>query len=96
MLKVHLYERELLHICVEDNGVGIDFTKMEEKQEKSGEKNKIEHTHTGWENTRRMLQILYGDTHEFNVWSEKGKGTRIEILVPIEKGESYVESIGSR
>ena len=96
MLKVHLYERELLHICVEDNGVGIDFTKMEEKQEKSGEKNKIEHTHTGWENTRRMLQILYGDDHEFKVWSEKGKGTRIEILVPIEKGESYVESIGSR
>ena len=96
MLKVHLYERELLHICVEDNGVGIDFTKMEEKQEKSGEKNKIEHTHTGWENTRRMLQILYGDDHEFEVWSEKGKGTRIEILVPIERGESYVESIGSR
>ncbi len=58
--------------------------------------NKIEHTHTGWENTRRMLQILYGDDHEFKVWSEKGKGTRIEILVPIEKGESYVESIGSR
>ena len=96
MLKVHLYEREMLHICVEDNGVGIDFTKMEEKQEKSGETNKIEHTHTGWENTRRMLQILYGDAHEFKVWSEKGKGTRIEILVPIEKGESYVESIGSR
>ena len=71
MLKVHLYERELLHICVEDNGVGIDFTKMEEKQEKSGETNKIEHTHTGWENTRRMLQILYGDDHEFKVWSEK-------------------------
>lgn len=96
MLKVHLYEREMLHICVEDNGVGIDFTKMEEKQEKSGETNKIEHTHTGWENTRRMLQILYGDAHEFKVWSEKGKGTRIEILVPIERGESYVESIGSR
>ena len=93
MLKVLLYEREMLHICVEDNGVGIDLAKIEEKTENP---NKVEHTHTGWENTKRMLQILYGDAYEFNVWSEQGKGTRIEIAVPIERGESYVESIGSR
>ncbi len=96
MLRVLLYEREMLHICVEDNGVGIDLAKIEEKQEKTENPDKVEHTHTGWENTRRMLQILYGDAHEFNVWSEKGEGTKIEIVVPIERGESYVESIGSR
>ena len=45
----------------------------------------MDHTHTGIENTRRMLQSLYGDNYQFEIQSEKGKGTKIEITVPTER-----------
>ena len=92
-LTVLLYERDKLHIWVKDNGVGVD-PELVEKEEKSAER--IQHTHVGWENTKRMLRILYGEDYGFNVWSELGKGTEIEIVVPIERGEGYVESNSSR
>lgn len=92
-LKVLLYEREKLHIWVKDDGVGVDLNQAEREEKPSP---KIGHTHVGWENTKKMLRILYGDTYEFNVWSELGKGTEIEIAVPIERGENYVESDSSR
>ena len=59
-------------------------------------KEKTPHTHVGWENTKKMLRILYGDHYKFQVWSEPGKGTEIEIAVPIERGGNYVESDSSR
>lgn len=90
-LQVLLYEREMLYIWVKDDGVGVcrNQTKAEENKEKTP------HTHVGWENTKKMLRILYGDYYKFQVWSEPGKGTEIEIAVPIERGGNYVESDSS-
>ena len=83
---------EMLYIWVKDDGVGVcrNQTKAEENKEKTP------HTHVGWENTKKMLRILYGDHYKFQVWSEPGKGTEIEIAVPIERGGNYVESDSSR
>lgn len=91
-LQVLLYEREMLYIWVKDDGVGVcrNQTKAEENKEKTP------HTHVGWENTKKMLRILYGDHYKFQVWSEPGKETEIEIAVPIERGGNYVESDSSR
>ena len=91
-LQVLLYERDMLYIWVKDDGVGVcrNQTKAEENKEKTP------HTHVGWENTKKMLRILYGDHYKFQVWSEPGKGTEIEIAVPIERGGNYVESDSSR
>ena len=91
-LQVLLYEREMLYIWVKDDGVGVcrNQTKAEENKEKTP------HTHVGWENTKKMLRILYGDYYKFQVWSVPGKGTEIEIAVPIERGGNYVESDSSR
>lgn len=99
---VRLYEEfiekenrsSMLHICVEDNGVGMG--EKEIKVNTQDEPYKVEHTHTGFENAKRMLQILYGDNYEFKIWSEKGKGTKIEIIIPVERGINHVESSSSR
>ena len=99
---VRLYEEfiekenisSMLHICVEDNGVGMGEKEIEVNIQ--DEFYRVEHTHTGFENTKRMLKILYGDNYEFKIWSEKGKGTKIEIIIPVERGINYVESISSR
>ena len=84
----------MLHICVEDNGVGMGEKEIGVNTQ--DEPYKVEHTHTGFENAKRMLQILYGDNYEFKIWSEKGKGTKIEIIIPVERGINYVESSSSR
>ena len=99
---VRLYEEfiekenrsSMLHICVEDNGVGMGEKEIEVNTQ--DEPYKVEHTHTGFENAKRMLQILYGDNYEFKIWSEKGKGTKIEIIIPVERGINYVESSSGR
>lgn len=80
-------QKKSLHIIVEDNGVGMDYEKLNENYEKEIQENgKIGHTHTGLKNTQRMLQILYGEEHKLDIESEKGKGTKIEIILPSERG----------
>lgn len=99
---VRLYEEfiekenrsSMLHIGVEDNGVGMGEKEIGVNTQ--DEPYKVEHTHTGFENAKRMLQILYGDNYEFKIWSEKGKGTKIEIIIPVERGINYVESSSGR
>ena len=91
-LQVLLYEREMLYIWVKDDGVGVGQNQMKAEENKEN----IPHAHVGWENTKKMLRILYGDHYKFQVWSEPGKGTEIEIAVPIERGGNYVESDSSR
>lgn len=87
----------MLHICIEDDGVGFDTEKIEDSNTDTEKWNeKIEHTHTGLENTKRMLQILYGEEHEFRISGGKGKGTKVEIVIPVERGEVCVEDTGGR
>lgn len=99
---VRLFEKEdsgqcKFHICVEDDGIGFDTEQMTSLSEENDFIVKeIEHTHTGLENTKRMLRILYGDRQEFHIKSIKGQGTKIEIILPVERGEQYVEDYSGR
>ena len=54
-LQVLLYEREMLYIWVKDDGVGVGQNQMKAEENKEN----IPHTHVGWENTKKMLRILY-------------------------------------
>lgn len=77
----------MLHICVEDDGVGFDTDIIiENSGEEQRYSEQIGHTHTGLENTKRMLQILYGEKYAFHISGGKGKGTKIEIVLPVEEG----------
>lgn len=104
MIKVLLYEEPgkdeesmMLHICVEDDGVGFDLEKMAEQGAEKGLRGgKTEHTHTGLENTKRMLTILYGNRHEFRISGGIGRGTKVEIVIPAERSGYDVESHSSR
>ena len=82
-LSINIYEEdERLHIIVEDDGIG--FSQSEELTDSAAEK--PGHTSTGLANTRRLLDILYGENHEMTIHGEPGKGTRVEIVIPIEGG----------
>lgn len=107
-------QEEKLHITVSDDGVGyVEEKKSEDRGEQNGSSqeekteegstlteipDKISHTHTGMENTRRLLQILYGENYSLNIYGEKNVGTKVEIILPAEKrgGTIHVESSGGR
>lgn len=76
-----------LYLVVEDDGIGFDAGALP-RREKEG------HTATGLANTRRLLQILYQQDYEMTVSGEKGRGSRVEIVLPAERGGADVEGDG--
>lgn len=92
-IQIEIYERNgKLHIIVEDDGVGF------EPQNGSSEAVQITksgHTSTGLANTRRLLEILYKNQHEITIHGGVGQGTRVEIILPAERGKDDVEGNGS-
>lgn len=87
-------EKQRLHIRVSDNGVGLeegwDAPEKAETEAAADEG----HTHTGLQNTRRLLQILYGEDYQMTITSAKNEGTTVEIVLPAERRNADVESDG--
>ena len=76
---IEIFEaEEKLHIIVADDGVGFDPNE-ERKGVKEG------HTSTGFANTNRLLQILYRDNYTMRLDGKKGEGTKVEVILPIER-----------
>lgn len=71
---VDLYEQEEeLHIIVEDNGVGFEAEELTAERQWEEKAEETWHTHTGLENTKRLLQILYGTKCRMDVEGKKEK-----------------------
>lgn len=69
-------EGDRLLFTVEDDGIGIeDIARMD-----SG---------FGISNVRERIHLHYGEKYGFTVESEKGKGTKIMIMLPLDKQERH-------
>lgn len=87
-IQIDVCEKEdKLYITVADDGVGFD---QESNLQTSAEKS--DHTATGLANTIRLLKILYEDAYDIKITGKVSEGTRIEIVLPVERGEQHVES----
>ncbi len=88
-IRIEVFEENCqLHIIVQDDGIG--FSQPDDMESPSLEK--TGHTSTGIANTRRFLDILYGENHKMTIHGAHGKGTRVEIIIPVEGGTENVES----
>jgi two-component system LytT family sensor kinase len=72
-----------LIIEVEDDGVGMGGTQLEESSSWSG-------MGIGMANISERLQVLYGDTARMTIDSHEGKGTLIRIRLPLVEAASSV------
>jgi len=72
-----------LIIEVEDDGVGMGGTHLEESSSWSG-------MGIGMANVSERLQVLYGDTARMTIDSHEGKGTLIRIRLPLVEAASSV------
>ncbi len=83
-----------LKITVEDNGVGMDETVLENVLKRSkGERQ----GHIGLANVHSRIRLIYGSEYGVHVESLKGKYTKVRIIMPKHsKGECLRdESVGS-
>lgn len=77
-------EADVLHIRVEDNGVGFDaFTNIHTIKPSSGER-----THIGLKNLDRRLMLLYGEPGHLHISSVPNESTVISFSIPARKEPS--------
>lgn len=91
-IQIDVFEQEArLHIVIQDDGVGFDPAECSRDPIQAA---KPGHTLTGLTNTKRLLNVLYGKNHDMVIEGTLGKGARIEMILPIERGADHVESAG--
>ncbi len=74
---------KLLIIEVEDDGVGMGGTRLQQSASWSG-------TGIGMANISERLHVLYGEDARMTIDSNEGKGTLIRIRLPLGKSDSAV------
>ena len=72
----------VLHILVEDNGRGMEKNKLHSLQ-LSLNRDEAPDESIGLVNVNQRIQLFYGESYGLQISSTPGKGTRIEILLPL-------------
>lgn len=73
-------QQDLLHIKIEDDGIGIEKNRLVNLSEKNS---KSEHfSGIGINNVDDRLKLLYGAKYGVNIISEENKGTTVTIILP--------------
>lgn len=69
-----------LHLIVEDDGVGTDAAVVNERLSNGGE----EHSISALKNIQERIRLKYGTTNAVRFSSVEGKGTRVEVVIPLD------------
>lgn len=72
----------VLHILVEDNGRGMEKNKLH-SLELSLNRDEAPDESIGLVNVNQRIRLFYGESYGLQISSTPGKGTRIEILLPL-------------
>ena len=67
---------DAINITVEDDGVGFDVEEIDEKKDNKNPR-------VGVMNIQRLIRNLYGDRYGIMFYSEIGRGTKVEICLPM-------------
>ncbi|WP_136479481.1 histidine kinase [Acetivibrio thermocellus] len=79
-------ENENLRLSVEDNGSGIEPEILNELI-KDLEREDVYKEHIGMYNSHRVIRLLYGPPYGLKIESTYGKGTVVNIIFPINRGD---------
>lgn len=83
VIKIKLYEsRGMLRLSVFDNGCGMTRRQLEELRGKL-EGPFGQSAHIGVSNTHKRLQLAYGKGSGIRLYSREGKGTLVQIVIPL-------------
>lgn len=77
-------------IMVEDNGPGMEASYLEKLQR--GEV-RTRGQGIGLKNIEDRIKLTFGESYGIRIESEPGKGTRVSVILPYEKGGNHVQGI---
>lgn len=84
----------VLHILVEDNGRGMEKNELHSLQ-LSLNRDEAPDESIGLVNVNQRIRLFYGESYGLQISSTPGKGTRIEILLPLRNhSENMTDSTG--
>jgi sensor histidine kinase YesM len=81
---------KFVYIIIEDDGVGIEKNELARLQNMLSDRNiiqkeSIEHKRIGIANTCRRIKLMFGDDYGLKLASISGRGTRVELVIPLYK-----------
>lgn len=79
-----------VQIVIADDGVGMEEETLE-RLRKDMESREQDNTHIGVGNVHRRIRLRYGEEYGVRIESAKGVGTRVEILLPWQARELYLD-----
>ncbi len=83
-VQVCVYKKDgSLYIDITDDGVGFGKEGKIELPLRMGEENSM-HNHIGINNAHHIIQLMYGEDYGLNVYSRKGRGTKVTIHIPFD------------
>lgn len=83
---VRLWEEESsVYVRVEDDGVGFDSSQMKLEERDPEDGAGAQHNHIALPNILRRLRLLYGAAASLELHSEPGKGTAVQLVLPIDR-----------
>lgn len=86
---ISILEGEMeLTILVEDDGAGIDSTRLNCILKLLNDFDKNSEKSIGLSNVNQRIKLYYGDKYGIKIYSEVNEGTKVFLKIPINKGET--------
>ena len=86
LIDVHT-DGDRLAIEISDNGDGIGEAELAELKERLGSYESEDRTNSiGLYNVNRRIKLSYGTEYGIGIESEKGRGTKVSVIIPQLKG----------
>ena len=74
---------DCLKLVIEDNGRGMTEKELKEILSGMNAVDELDRTHIGIVNVNQRIRIRFGEAYGVNFSSTFGKGTRVEIRMPL-------------
>lgn len=81
-------DTELLVIDVEDNGCGMSEEELGRLRRDIEIRDMSRSKSIGLYNINQRMKLHYGEGYRIHIYSEPGKGTKVRMLIPLEKTEN--------
>lgn len=75
--------RDDMYLVIEDNGQGMTGKDLKDILDNMNNFENLDRTHIGVVNVNQRIKLRFGDKYGVKITSEYGKGTRVEIHMPL-------------
>lgn len=79
-------EEGVISLSINDNGIGMEHSVLEQLEDYINDTNKefaFKRTNSvGLRNIQERIQLFFGDQYGMKIYSEKGKGTKVLLMIP--------------